>query len=305
MAHAHVITLGLEPFLNQGIRAWFRQFNHLPPIPLTAQQVDAGTGPATLERLLGLVAASPHRNFILIAHGHEDGAGLYLRLTDRSPTRAEHIYLQRLMDLEAGAAFTAYDRQRLGLGERDLARLLGLMRQVRAKRIECIEFRACNLGRNPLSLDRFRQFFGARRLGAPDLHSFFGLGPAVVGERMLATHEQGHRGGPWETYKFPYALAAPRLVCCFGLDRHNKPRGGHIAADTAETLDAWIKQYVMATGSQPAGEMALHGLWNVTRQIILEPEDLSQPLGGWGGPLHKKLILPLTENYRKHIIYSR
>ena len=48
--------------------------------------------------------------------------------------------------------------------------------------------------------------------------------------------------------------------------------------------------------------MALHGLWNTTRQIILEPEDINEPLGGWGGPTHKKLILPATENYRKHII---
>ena len=61
----------------------------------------------------------------------------------------------------------------------------------------------------------------------------------------------------------------------------------------------------MATGRQPTGDMALHGLWNTTRQIILEPEDINEPLGGWGGPTHKKLILPATDNYRKHIIYSR
>ena len=63
----------------------------------------------------------------------------------------------------------------------------------------------------------------------------------------------------------------------------------------------------MAGGKQPKGDMALHGLWNTTRQIFLEPEDINEPLGGWGvaGASEKRLILPLTETYRKHIIYSR
>jgi hypothetical protein len=78
-----------------------------------------------------------------------------------------------------------------------------------------------------------------------------------------------------------------------------------VAADTPDTLDAWIKQYIMSTGSQPKGDMALHGLWNITRQIILEPDDLNVPLGAWGGPTPRKLILPRTENYEKHIIYSK
>ena len=35
------------------------------------------------------------------------------------------------------------------------------------KAIDLIEFRSCNLGRNRLSLDRFRQLFGAAKVGAP------------------------------------------------------------------------------------------------------------------------------------------
>jgi hypothetical protein len=307
MAQAHVITLGLEAPLNHAIRLWFRQFNHLPPTSLTAGAVDAAPrGPASFERLLALMAASPHKNFILIIHGYEDGAGLHLPLTGRTYARTVHPYLQRLMDLDRpGEALTAADRRILGIGRRDLGRILDLMHQVRAKKIDCVEFRACNLGRNKLSLDRFRQFFGARVLGAPDLHSFFGNGPVVTGQRGLDTHHQGHRGGAWDTYKFPYAHSAPHLVCCFRVDRHNKPSGGHVVADTPDTLDAWVKKYLMSTAGRPTGDMALHGLWNTTRQVFLEPEDESSPLGGWGGPTHRRLILPLTENYRKHIVYSR
>jgi hypothetical protein len=37
---AHVITMGLENDINGNIKAWFKQFNFLPPIPLAAAQVD-------------------------------------------------------------------------------------------------------------------------------------------------------------------------------------------------------------------------------------------------------------------------
>jgi hypothetical protein len=310
MMPAHVITLGLGAPMDQDVKTWFRQFNYLPPLPLTAARVDTHEGNHTFEHLLTLVAASPHQRFILMAHGHQDGSGLYLKLAPGTSAATEHKFLGRFMELADGAAFNDYDHKKLGMNKAGVQRILDLMQKIRAKRIDCIEFRACNLGRDRLGLDRFRQFFGARLLGAPDLHSFFGQGAAITDRKMLDTHQRGHVGGTaWETYEFPHWLrprdVKPDLVCCFKLDGENKPRGGHIAADSPARLDAWIKKYVMAGAQQPKGDMALHGLWNLTRQIILEPEDINEPLGGWGGPTDKKLILPLTENYRKHIIYSR
>jgi hypothetical protein len=316
MMAAHVITLGLGAGMDQDVQAWFRQFKYMPPLPLTAARVDTHEGAPTthtFEHLLTLVAASSHRRFILMAHGHEDGSGLYLKLAKGSAAATEHKFLERLMELAAGtgAAFNAYDRQHLGIDQAGVGRMLDLMRKVRDKRIDCIEFRACNLGRNTLGLDRFRRFFGARLLGAPDLHTFFGHGPVTTDPKMLDTHAQGHDTKTWDTYEFPHWLRPrdikPELVCCFRINAQKKPSGGHIAADSPARLDAWIKKYVMAGGRQPKGDMALHGLWNTTRQIFLEPEDINEPLGGWGvsGASEKRLILPLTVTYRKHIIYSR
>ena len=310
MMLAHVITLGLGPDMNQDVHLWFRQFNYLPPLPLSAARVDTHEGAQTFEHLLTLVARSPYQRFILMAHGHEDGSGLYLKLAAGSAAATEHKFIGRLNELADGAAFNDYDRKKLGIDKSGLKRILDLMQTIRAKRIDCIEFRACNLGRDTLGLDRFRRLFGARLLGAPHFHSFFGHGAAITDRKMLDTHEKGHIGGTtWETYEFPHWLrprdVKPDLVCCFKLNDQKKPRGGHVAADSPARLDAWIKKYVMAGGRQPKGDMALHGLWNTTRQIILEPEDISEPLGGWGGPTPKRLILPLTENYRKHIIYAR
>lgn len=310
MIHAHVITIGLDNFLNDAIKTWFRQFRDQPPVPLTAAKVDTYSrnhATDTFESLLTRMAASPYANFVLIVHGYEDGSGLYLPLTHRrGSAQAMATHLQRLMDLDApSASFAADDQKRLGLDRQDVQRLLDLMHKIRDKRIGCIEFRACNLGRNLHSLGTFRRFFGARRLGAPDLWSFFGSGAALVGEKLLATHRQGHRGGDWVTYQFPYALQdPPNLVCCFMLDHKNKPAGGHVAADSIETLDAWIKTYLMPTGSPPKGFMAIQGLWVAGRQVILQPDEVNTPLGTWGSESGRRLILPQTEFYRRHIVYS-
>ena len=319
---AHVITLGLEASTNKSIRAWFKQFNFLPPIPLVAGQVDTVTEGVSFEHLLELLIKSPSTNFILIVHGHSDGSGLHIPLAPRqTKPHTEHWDLQKLMDVDAGVSeMSAPDLSRMGISKHHVARLLTLMRQVRQKKIDCIEFRSCNLGKNIMALNRFRQFLGARLVGAPDLHTLFGLPGTAVGPEFLATHARHHPGGNWETYKFPRAFGAPQLVCCFQLNHLQKPEsGGHIIADTAATFEAWVKQYVMPTGSRSGREMALHALW--IADIPVKPQhrgdpdhrpvfiavETRDPLGTWGNDALglRRLIPPLSDDYKKHIVYSR
>jgi hypothetical protein len=320
---AHVITVGLSSFLNTSIRAWFDQFNFMPPIPLAAERIDTITGgEASLTRLLSTMAASPHKNFILIIHGHSDGSGLALRLApEQAKPHTSYFDLARLMDIAgSGRELDRADQAKMGVGRRGSHQILDLMHKVKAKQIECLEFRACNLGRNASSLDRFRRFFGAKLAGAPDLHSFFGSGPVSTDPRQLHTHTKSHDGN-WETYSFPSVFhQQPNLVCCFSLDGDSKPTGGHIVADSPSTLNAWVKKYVMPTGSPPTGNMALHGLWvsdikvapkkpgekprSVPAAIVMEREHVNQPLGGWSTSA-QRFIPPLSENYAKHIVYAK
>ena len=192
---AHVITMGIENDMNGNIKAWFKQFNFLPPIPLTAAQVDTVSHPLSFEHLLELVLQSTYTNFILIIHGQPDGSGLYLPLFAHSSKYSTfHYDLQKLMDVDADVSrmseadfrvmgFAPLDRHtkaslkqhnRKDPREERVEKMLDLMHQVRNKKIDCIEFRSCNLGKNVLSLQRFREFFGARLAGAPDLHTVFG-----------------------------------------------------------------------------------------------------------------------------------
>jgi hypothetical protein len=344
---AHVITMGLENDINGNIKAWFKQFNFLPPIPLTAAQVDTVSHPLSFEHLLELVLQSTYTNFILIIHGQPDGSGLYLPLFAHSSKYSTfHYDLQKLMDVDADvsrmseadfrvmgfAPLDAHTKTSLKQNNRKdprqerVDRMLDLMHQVRSKKIDCIEFRSCNLGRNVLSLQRFREFFGARLAGAPDLHTVFGRTDTRVGDEFLKIHMKNHpitqKSLSWETYNFPWAhnsqgvvgepRTLPRLVCCFGLNEEMKPESkGHIVADTAATFDAWIKQYVMPTGSQSGNEMAMHCLWvanikGTNRPVAIIAGDTNSALS-WGkddmGTL--RFVPPLSDDYKRHIVYSR
>ena len=210
---AHVITMGLENDINGNIKAWFKQFNFLPPIPLTAAQVDTVSHPLSFEHLLELVLQSTYTNFILIIHGQPDGSGLYLPLFAHSSKYSTfHYDLQKLMDVDADvsrmseadfrvmgfAPLDAHTKTSLKQNNRKdprqerVDRMLDLMHQVRNKKIDCIEFRSCNLGKNVLSLQRFRDFFGARLAGAPDLHTVFGRTDTRVGDKFLKIHMKNH-----------------------------------------------------------------------------------------------------------------
>jgi hypothetical protein len=323
-APAHVITVGIEPDLAQAIRAWFHQFNYLPPLPLTAAKVDFITAAeASFVKLLGLMAASPFSNFILIIHGADDGSGLWLKLLPQQRKNGtSHFDLQRLLELSAtGGEMSPNDERIMGITQTESLQIREALLKMQFKTIDCIEFRSCNLGRNLLSLDRFRRFFGARVAGAPNVHTFFGNGVPLVAPNFRLAHTGLHRGRNWETYKFPSAYKEPDLVCCFQLNNLGKPESaGHVATDTTARLTAWIRKYLMPTGSYSRGTLALHGLWIADRLVSSSPkseprrvpaaiemdsEQLDSPLGGWGGPVLRRLILPLSAQYAHHIIYAR
>jgi hypothetical protein len=324
-AAAHVIAVGLEDHLNEAIRAWFSQFNHLPPLPLVSTKVDViAPGDATFAGLISMMAASPAKNFILIVHGHADGSGLYLKLTpNQAKPHTTFMDLSRLIRLaEQGGTLDQRDRRAMGATQAEALDLLAQRKNLLAKKIDCIEFRACNLGRNRVSLDGFRRFLGARRAGAPDVHSFFGIVPAVTNPDLLRRHAREHTGlGHWETYKFPSAFKTPELVACFALNDLQKPEyGGHIVAGEPGVLNAWIRRHIMASGGSPAGRrMAMHGLWvsdipihekgqpvrYVPAAVDIDSEQAASPLGGWGGPDVRRFIPPLSELYAKHIVYAQ
>jgi hypothetical protein len=337
---ADVITmLGAKPddrVLVKNVKKWFDQFKFMPPIPLqySGAFTDVLWSNISFELLLELMLKSSASSFVLVIHGHEDGSGLYMPLAPHhAKTDLEHWDLQKIMDVDAGlSTMSAADTARMGFrtgrqGNFDhFQKIIDLMHQVRDKKIDTVEFRSCNLGKNIMSLGRFRQFFGAKTAGAPDLHTLFGNPDTRAGDWFLKRHMELHTGGGfWETYKFPLAIADPKLVACFQLNKDRKPEAaGHVIADSNATFDAWVRKYIAPSGITLGTNMPMHGLW--IADIPVKPdhkgdpdhrpvyisvtrEDLDSPLGTWGPdpekPGVRRFMPPLSDDYRQHIVYSR
>ncbi len=318
---AHLIAIGLSHAMNKNIKAWVQQFNFFPPLPVSAHKADYVTNDS-LEDLLKRLIDSQYRSFILIIHGLPDGSGLYLNLVrSQSRPHTNHYDLQALMDAEQGAELDKPLLQKMGITHADAKRLIDLMRKVRAKKIECIEFRSCNLGRSDISLDRFRRFLGASLAGAPNLHTVFGLVPVIIGPNFQKVHERHHVGAGWETYNYPTSLETPRVVCCFQLNALQKPElDGHIGSDLESNLDAWINEWMMVGGKNHGRtETAMHALWIADQVVkekghparmvpvaieVIDKDSFRDPLGGLYGPTVQRFIPPLSMNFKKHIIYS-
>lgn len=107
---------------------------------------------------------------------------------------------------------TPAELQKLGIYNNDVSRLIALRERLHSKKIRAIEFRGCNLGRSPRSVRAFCSFFGAVRLGAPQLHSFFGDPAVLHGPGVVDSHEAGHRGDRTYSYTYPSGSADACVV---------------------------------------------------------------------------------------------
>jgi len=318
---AHLIAVGLGHEMNKNIHAWVQQFNFFPPLPVSAHKEDY-VKDESLEDLLHRLIKSPYKSFILIIHGFPDGSGLFLKLVhSQRHLHTNHYDLQALMDAEQGAKLDKRLLERMGITHADSERLIQLMLQVRAKKIECVEFRSCNLGRSDISLERFRRFLGANLAGAPNLHTVFGRVPVILRPDFQKVHQAHHKGAGWETYNYPTSVETPRVVCCFQLNSLQKPEaGGHIGSDQETTLNAWINEWIKIGGrNQGRTETAMHALWIADQQVnekghpprmvpvaieVMDKDSLQDPLGGLHGPTVNRFIPPLSMNFKKHIVYS-
>jgi hypothetical protein len=276
------LTINLVPFLSDAVKAYFTKFSVLPPKNLKVDSTKVVQGPKSLEALMdAMIALKDKKEFVIVTHGFEDGSGLYLKLATRGDDaggkEVKHGVLTDLMTIAARnpAKVTADDNTNLDTRGKEIERLIEKMKKIQAMGINAVEFRGCNLGRNQNSVGVFKKFFGAGSFGAPKLHSFFGSGPAKSGGQMMTVHTQSH-STPTITYS--QTFAGKTCHCCIGLDEHRKPMNGHIVADDATTLDAWIHaNFSQTTSLGTDAKLSTHGLWyfppaNTNDPIPIDPD---------------------------------
>ena len=130
-------------------------------------------------------------------------------------------------------------------------------------------------------------------MGAPDLHSFFGLSDSNVGAHILSTHAQHHRG---RTYSYPYLNG--NLIVCIGVNDANKPDNGHIVAATQQQIQSWVNSHIKRTTTQVGRQLPVHGLWAFP-ELNLDPTAIVD------APSNPRPIFPLPANdeYQQHVTY--
>jgi hypothetical protein len=304
------LTLGINAGLSSAVSAYFTKFKILPPKSLAVSQTKTLTGANSFETLLnGILAEKTTTDFVIVVHGHETGNGLFLKLVTRDSTGAGFEttgeMLQIIMDVSARnpATATTEEKAKLQLTDAEITRLIGLMSKVRDKKLNLVEFRGCNLGKNASSLTRFRAFLGATTFGAPNLHSFFGKFPAKSGAQIMKDHTQSHASN---TEMYPSSLGGKNSAICIGLNDQKKPENGHIVADDATTMDLWIKANLDASNSLGKDTtLAIHGLWEFRKPPAGDPSGIDPP---------PRPIFPLAvatdgpnkgkNEYALHVIYK-
>jgi hypothetical protein len=131
-------------------------------------------------------------------------------------------------------------------------RLIEKMLQLQARGIREIQFRACNIGKDPVTLYEFRKFFGADHLCAPDVRSGMGtagvpsIGRGAVGSLVKRRLTQ------------LYDLPGGRFAIWIHILDHEFEAA--CAADSQAAVGEWVTTHLMINSKYRKGTLPIHVL---------------------------------------------
>jgi hypothetical protein len=123
-----------------------------------------------------------------------------------------------------------------------LYRYLDKMGRLHGRRIQRIQFCSCNIGDRLDTLQAMRRFFGAQRVGAPNVRSGFGIARVGVGRGSISALFRDHPQA--RAYGEPGQQFAIRIITQAGSSRARI----FSAADNRAAIRAWISEHLMPGG---------------------------------------------------------
>ena len=162
----------------------------------------------------------------------------------------------------------------IDLDKARLYRYLDKMGRLHGRRIQKIQFCSCNIGDRLETLQAMRRFFGAQRVGAPNVRSGFGLARIGVGRgsiRALLRDQPQAR-----VYGETGQQFAIRIITQADSSRARI----FSAADNRAAIRAWISEHLMLGGRWRRRAFPVHWLNTQPR------------------------VFPRDRSYRQHIRYS-
>jgi V8-like Glu-specific endopeptidase len=137
-------------------------------------------------------------------------------------------------------------------GKHDRAdRLVKKMLQLQAKGIREIQFRACNIGKSPSSLDVFRKFFGADYLCAPDVRTGMGPTKLLVGRGEVEGLAKNRSTQVYELSGGKFAILVEFFDSTFNAT---------CAAETQAVAGEWVAAHLMPNSRYREGPFPIHVL---------------------------------------------
>jgi hypothetical protein len=137
------------------------------------------------------------------------------------------------------------------------------MLRLQARGIREIQFRACNIGKDPATLYEFRKFFGADHLCAPDVRS--GIGPVALNISRAGVDRLA-KIRLTQQYDLPSGRFAI-LIRIF--DSEFK---AWCAADTPDAVVEWVAAHIMAKSRYRKGTLPIHFLQSEPRVFALDKD---------------------------------
>jgi len=144
------------------------------------------------------------------------------------------------MQVASGTSLSDKQAAEFGSNNRKVVpELLALMKKVRAMNLNTIEWRACDLGKDPGVLKQFRDFFGANLMGAPVIENNFGV-PSV---NILAINKIPDRFWKgFNHYDYPDKIHTKVTYFLKLNEGTGWPDEGAIFAESSDNLKEWIQR---------------------------------------------------------------
>ncbi len=246
-------------------KSYYRMFPY-EPIPKIKDAQVRPTIPIpnmTVESLLKKILMRRKKNILIVAHGTTDGLSLpIVKSSDiRLQLKAEDPGAPPLTSTVPGALKILLDNQNQKLSDADAAKKLymkpnaftklkELIKNVQTMKLNHVELRSCNTGKNPAALKALKEFFGASSLCAPteaDVYISLNFGkPTKNKDDWNAWVKENHKpiieGAP--PNRFAYALPILRSNL-------------NVLAESRKAVLVWIKKH-FPRGKYKGGDMPCH-----------------------------------------------
>lgn len=208
-------------------------------------------------------------DLMIVCHGNTMGLSIPLFSSNSNGVKGDHRAMSALDDANRSDAEVAQillipNPQSAGASRvRDFRAAIAA---VKAKRLGCIELRACNIGNEQSTMQIIKRFFGASRLGAPDVRDSYAMltpGRPVTDSRFWENWRRQHPRH--KVYEVPAQGRVGLATSGGGTGQTSFQL--HALVNSLSSVGFWADVYLARLHSAvrfTGGTLPIHSMWTST-----------------------------------------